>query len=380
MIKKLTMAVFCLMLGFIFTASVFAQEEPVNNDNAAAKKAEAEKKVEKKAEDIKDAALGKTDGKTDTTPAKNDTVVPGAAATTDGKVFYKDGDVYVNTKAKFKLLSKDNVSMGEIQYKIDNGEYKKYESSFSIPEEGKHAITYFGKDLVLNMEIERTYKVIVDGTGPEMSISSSKAVVKVGEKYYVSKNHSFNVLVNDKLSGVKKVEYSINGQEYKECAVPFTIAVDGSAELKFKATDNVNNVNDTYVLKIADETGKESELKDKTVTFAVDSTSPVVEIKADKELKSKDGVNIAQTDVKYSITADDKESGIDEILFRLNGKGGFDTYKKAIEFKTNGEQIIEAKAVDRAGNVSSISTFKVVVDTIAPETTIKPVDEAADKD
>lgn len=106
-----------------------------------------------------------------------------------------------------------------------------------------------------------------------------------------------------------------------------------------------------------------------------DNVAPVVEIKSSKELIKKSGKTVASSDIKYSITATDADSGIAQVLVRIDEKGDYIPYTKEIQFLTNGEHVIEAKAVDKVGNVSPVVVLTVFVDVIPPESMIEMVEE-----
>jgi hypothetical protein len=126
---------------------------------------------------------------------------------------------------------------------------------------------------------------------------------------------------------------------------------------------------------MVDETGKEVEFKDGSMKLLCDNTPPAVTIKPDKELMQKSGKNLANIDVKYTVAATDNDSGVAGIFVRLDEKGDFVPYTKEIVFTSNGDHVIEAKAVDKVGNVSPVVVYSVIVDSIPPETKIEAVIE-----
>ena len=75
----------------------------------------------------------------------------------------------------------------------------------------------------------------------------------------------------------------------------------------------------------------------------------------------------------FTIKASDADSGIDKILYKVDGQGDYQTYTTPINFSKEGEHSIEAKAVDNAGNESEIQKIEFLVDDNPPKTTIKPI-------
>ncbi|MGQ9843784.1 MAG: OmpL47-type beta-barrel domain-containing protein [Spirochaetota bacterium] len=281
---------------------------------------------------------------------------------------------FVNSKVKFELTSKDNVATDKILYKLNADNELEYKEPFAIYEEGKHLISYYAIDKVGNKEDPKSFKVIVDNTPPVVNVSVSAPVIKSGDKLYASKNFTFVVEAKDTLSGVQSVEYSIDKSNYQPYLTPFTIPADGDISLSIKAMDNVTNFTDKYTLIAKDENGNPINLADGNVSIFVDNKAPVVEIRPDKELLDKNGRKVATADYTYTISASDAESGLSSILVRLDGKGEFKTYAGTIKLDTNGDHLIEAKAVDKVGNVSPVAVLSVFVDIIAPDTTIKTIE------
>jgi hypothetical protein len=351
MMRRLMVLLLCLGVAILFTTLSFSQDEPAKADD-------------KKAEDKADKGLKEAEKEGEAEKIK---VGPEAKVYSDGT------STFVNSQVQFKLTSKDNLFTDKIEYKINGGEVKAYESPFSIPDEGIHVITYYSIDKIGNKEDEKTYKVIVDNTPPVIMVTSNKPVQKINEKIYISKDFRLAITAKDEVSGLNKIEYSLNGKDYSEYVVPFDIPEGGEIELKVKAIDNVNNLIEKFVFKIFDETGKPVELSEESVKMLADNVSPTVEIKADKEIKQIENKNYVLSDIKYTVNATDNESGIAAILYRLDGKGDFIPYSREIIFTTNGQHKIEAKAVDKVGNASNIATLSLFVDIIPPETMIETI-------
>jgi hypothetical protein len=348
MIKKLTIIILCLATGIFFTTLSFSQAD---------KKADEPQKAEIKEEAVKTEADKKEEKKV--------VVLPAAKTFTDGAA------IYVNSQVLFKLTATDDISLDKIEYKIDDAAPLVYQNPFSLATEGPHSIKYYGIDRMGNKEAEKSYSVIVDNTGPAVIVTANAPMKKVGEKLYFTRALFFSINAGDALSGVNKVEYSTNGIDYKEYAAPFSIPSKGEITMKVKAIDNVNNPTEQFAFRVVDDYGNVVESTDAAIKLYTDETPPVVEIRPDKEIKQIDAKNVTTTDVKYTVTARDDESGVAVIFYRVDGKGEFVPYKSMIQFLTNGKHQIDAKAVDKVGNVSDIVTFSVYVDVLPPRSTIE---------
>jgi hypothetical protein len=297
--------------------------------------------------------------------------VPAIAA----KVYYDGKNTFVNSSVQFRLSSKDNVALDKIEYRINNSGTKVYDKPFIINAEGKNVISFYGVDKIGNKEDVKIYTVIVDNSTPDVIVKTDKPVAKANDKLYVSKIFNFSIESKDALSGLNKVDFSIN-EETKEYVTPFNIVADGEVILKVKAVDNVNNPTDQFTLKYVDANGKEELIKAGNAKIYVDNSAPSVNIVPDKDLKIGEySKKLAAPDAKYAITATDDGSGIDGILVRVDGEGDFLPYFNEIKFKNNGEHTIEAKAIDKVGNISTVSTLSVFVDTVAPDTKVDTIPE-----
>ena len=351
MLKKLLIISFCFVVGVVFSTLSFSQDDPAATDPAA----------------VEDTTTDKAAGDTGTEG--------GTATGPEAKTYYNGENTYVNSSVQFKLQAKDNIALDKIFYRVDNNEIQEYQNPFTIANEGIHNVSYYGVDKIGNQEEAKVYQIVVDTTAPDVAITANTPVVKANGKIFISKNFNFAINSVDRLSGVNKVEYSLNG-ETKEYVAPFSIASEGEVELKVKAIDNVNNATENYVIRLVDPNGNEEVLTGATNKFAVDNASPTVQITPSEALKkSANDKNIASIGVKYAVAATDNDSGIASIQIRIDGQGDFVTYINEIRFKTNGEHTIEAKALDRVGNVSDVQTLAVFVDVVAPESRLETIPE-----
>ncbi len=380
MIKRLFLVAVCFAIAILLYPLAFSQTPaPSEEQQVTAEKqgAKAEAPKEQTTAPAQQAQPAQVDAAKTAQPdaAKEAPAQPIVTGPAEAKVFTQDTNTYVNAKVKFKLTTRDNFIADKIEYRIDGGDVQTYQNPFSIAAEGKHVISYYGIDKIGNREDQKSMRVIVDNTAPSILITANRPVLRQGDKLYVSKDFMFRIDARDDLSGVNKIEYALTANDYKVYRAPFNIANEGTINLKVRAVDNVANMQEQFVMKVYDEQGKEVDMRNTTVSLMIDNVAPVVEIKADKDLVQKAGRNYAANEVKYSVIARDEASGIDNVFVRIDEKGEFIPYTAPIQFSTNGEHLIEAKAADKAGNISAVSILSVLVDIIPPETTIETVNE-----
>lgn len=358
MSKKIFIIPLCLVIGIFFSTYSFSQQDdPTPTDT---------EKTEKVTDEKKESTETRTD------EVKKDT---GEQAGSIAAKSFSDGTtLYVNSKVQFKITAKDDIEVDKIEYKVDDGAPAVYQNPFSVEKEGTHTIKYFSTDKFGNRELEKAFSVVVDSTGPAI-VASGTPVKKIGEKIYFAKDLTINISAGDALSGVNKIEYSTDSATYKEYTEPVVIPAKGEVSLKIKAIDNVNNATDQFTFRLIDDSGNEVEIKDSAIKLYTDDVAPTVEIKSDKEIKQINGKNVTSSDVKYTLEAKDDGSGVASILYRIDGKGDFIHYKNELIFLTNGKHQIDARAVDKVGNVSNIATLSVYVDILPPSSNIEAIDK-----
>ena len=293
-------------------------------------------------------------------------------------VSYSDGYVtYINDKVTISLDDIDNIMTDSIYYKIDDGAERKYDGPFTMNQEGSHVIYYYSIDRMGNKEGVRTLNVTVDLTPPETVLTITAPFAAQGNQIYASNNFAYNysIVSRDAISGVASVSYAVNGEEDKPYLRPFTLNSSTPANLEITSVDRVGNSTTNYTARLLDDTGAVIAENVQDVKIIVDSTAPSVKITSDKEFFVKDGRKIASRDYKYTITAEDSESGVKGLYYRLDNSGEFVLYTGEIQFYTNGIHKIEAIAKDGVGNTSKIETLDFYLDVIPAETNIRLINE-----
>jgi len=291
-------------------------------------------------------------------------------------VIYFDGyNTYINTRVAYKLSAKDDVQKNRLFYKIDNGSEKEYKAPFSFETEGRHTVSYRSSDRMERKGNENTFTVILDNSPPVVVLLTETPVVKNESVIYIAPDTVFTVKASDQYSGVASLRYSVNGGEMKDYETPFSIPPESKElTINVSATDNVGISTNNYSIRTKDATDKDVVISSDGLKFVEDSTPPVVTITSDKEIfQNEKGLNIAGKDYKYTIAATDEESGVASLLYRVTGDKDFQKYTQPLILKNAGINKIEAKAIDRVGNVSVPVSLIVFVDVAAPTTVVKPV-------
>ncbi len=164
-----------------------------------------------------------------------------------GSKFYTRDTIFVGPTTKINLRATDKESgLQYISYSLDNQQKENvYNKPFTLGDKksGMHKVEYFGYDNVNNRNIGQFY-VFLDTQGPEIGhkfsvlpIGKSESGVAVYPAYC-----SVFVTLQDLLTGVGKIYYSINGGQflpYKNFITNFQ--KNKTYNIKIKALDKLGN-------------------------------------------------------------------------------------------------------------------------------------------
>ncbi len=163
-----------------------------------------------------------------------------------GDKFYARDTVFISPRTKIKLTAKDGESgLQYISYSLDGKQKEtEYKAPFSInAKSGLHKVEYFGYDNVNNRNIGQFY-IFMDSKGPDVNYKFSivPSGTKDGLEIYPNYASMF-ITIQDKLTGVSKIYYSINGApevRYKKYIAGFKKNTTNT--IKVRALDKLNNV------------------------------------------------------------------------------------------------------------------------------------------
>jgi hypothetical protein len=277
-------------------------------------------------------------------------------AATEG-VVYNDGTIdFASRDVNFIINASDEgAGVREIYYSTDGAEEMVYENPITFDTEGRHNIAFRIEDNVGNVSPVRDYSFIMDLTAPDAFIKSQTNTVVIDDITYVSPINNFVLFALDNLSGVRNIEYAVEGSDMVTYSEPFVISGEtGTKTIAYRATDNVGNVSETLVYE-----------------FFLDATAPTVSISTEPEAFVRNDISFISDRYFINISAEDEESGVEKILYAIDD-GEFEEY--TLPFKlSEGSYVIKAMAVDAVGNISEEFTYSVEVDATKPEGDVVPV-------
>ncbi len=178
----------------------------------------------------------------------------------------------VGPTTEISMTSKDKGSGVAItNYTIDDGELQVYTKPFTLDglSEGFHKISWSSIDRVLNKEKEHRRNVYLDVKSPVIFMS-------VGSSYYskdsimcISDSTHIKLVAYD-AHGIKKVAYKFDrDKSYKIYTKPLILPANyqDRQNLRYFATDSLDNDSEIYVLKLQRDSGKPK------INFVIDGVS-----------------------------------------------------------------------------------------------------------
>jgi len=258
---------------------------------------------------------------------------------------HKGNSLFVSNRTKFNITSKDNVSDIEfIKFSYNSEGFNIYENeSPFLDKSGYQTIKYYSQDVVENTSNISKTTVFLDKTAPDTYIDYGKPQFFHRDTLFINKETQIKLFSNDGESGVQQTDYSINNNGFVAYENSFKIAENGLQIIEFKATDKVNNVEQTK----------------KSIIF-VDNEPPEIYVNFSIEpirQEAKNGINysVYPPYSKMYLSATDKNTGEEDIYFSIN-EGKLIKYYSAnnITKLISKEQFYTVKIVadDKLGNKS----------------------------
>lgn len=284
---------------------------------------------------------------------------------------YSDGHaLYVNGGVRFRFERHDDIAVDRLMYAFDGEEERIAAGEVNPGVEGPHTIRYYAVDKAENREPFKYFSFITDLSSPSVTVRTTEPVITRDGRNYLSSRAVFSISADDSLSGTGLIRYSMNGKDFIPYVTGIVMPVEGEASLRVIAEDKVGNRADhfSFVRDAGDA------VKTKSIAIIADNEPPSVRIVPGFSFAVVEDKRIAPRGASFTVEADDQGSGVATILVRIDGRGDFVPYSGALVFNAPGTHFIEAKAVDRTGNGSSVSVSSFIVDPVPPKTSIERTD------
>lgn len=249
------------------------------------------------------------------------------------------GQLFVNPKTPIHLyLSTSPDGKDAVRLKSQQPEGEPLYWDGHGPQYLTHLNLYLGRKI--------RFDLFADGLPPKTSPNFDvKQGYQKGNTIYVSGTTIIEFTSTDAHSGIDKLMYSVNGNEFAQYAQPIVLDNEGQYTLKFYATDNVGNKED------------EGER-----TIMVDTTPPVTDLK----FIGHEHNSVVASTTKFVLTATDL-NGVKETYYSIDD----DTQKQyktpiALAKLSEGEHSIIWYSIDMVGNTEENQQLDFFVDKTPP--------------
>jgi hypothetical protein len=272
-------------------------------------------------------------------PAGPDTTPPTASATVTGT---KDPQGNYIGSATVNVSASDTGGSGLdfIEYQVDDLSWQRYTAPVQVTDLGDHSVQYRATDKAGNLSPVGSVQFSVVEPPSDRTPPTVNATVAGNN----TAKATVTVTATDAESGVKSVEYQLDGGAWTPYTAPVEVTTPGSHMLHYRATDNANNVSPEGMVSF-------------TVVVG-DTTPPTVDA-------TVAGNNTAKATV--TITATDAGSGVKSTEYKLDS-GPWTAYTAPVEVTAAGSHMLHYRATDNANNVSPEGMVSFTV-TAPPDTT-----------
>ena len=242
------------------------------------------------------------------------------------------------TTASVSTTGSDATSgISTTQVSVDGGSWQ---ASASLAE-GTHSILGRAIDNAGNTSNTPAQTVKVDATLPTISASVTSGTLVAG--WYVT-DVTLTAVASDAISGLALIEHRLDTGAWS-AGNTLTVTSEGSHTIDFRATDVAGLKSTTSLI------------------VKLDKTAPIVTFTPSGTLGTNGWYT---TPVTLQVNASDPLSGVASIEHRLDAGNWISGSSLTI---SDGEHTVEARATDKAGNLSAVTTATttgIKVDTIAP--------------
>lgn len=276
----------------------------------------------------------------------------------------------ISTGTKIYLSPSDSISgLARTYYEFDSDGEKLYPAPkalipFNYLNDGEHTLTYYSIDKVTNKEEATKVTFYLDKTSPIMSadILGDRFIVGEGEnaKVYFSGRTKLKLTAVDNKSGIKKVLYSVDNEEFKDYNDPFYLPnKSGLHTIKYYAIDNMDNQGAGNDMKYDEYTHSVGQVY-------VDLTGPTLNSQFLGAKFQKGDTTYISRETKIAFSATDPESGLQRITYSVDGDVVENNYNQSFNVLQGGFHKIEYFGYDNVNN-RNVKDVSFIVDDRGPE-------------
>lgn len=138
--------------------------------------------------------------------------------------------------AQVTLTASDSGSgVGRTNFIVDGGPEQTYTGPFNVSGDGYHQVAHWSTDAVGNVEVHRSFTILVDANAPSTQFSISGTV---GTNGWYRSAVQVSLAVSDTVSGVQTTFYKVDGGTTKTyLGTAFNVSGNGSHTVNYWSVD-----------------------------------------------------------------------------------------------------------------------------------------------
>lgn len=259
----------------------------------------------------------------------------------EGKIFIqKDLPIYVyisnskDSSKKFLLTSTKTSEYVNPMY-FDTEGYNTIRSPWAVDKKTK-------KTIVPKQDV--IFDLYTDSKTPKTNIKFENNYINKSDTIIINKNTNIILISKDNLSGIQKIYYSINNEDYKEYKNKLNLIKEKNYNLKYYSVDNVGN-----------------EEKEKEINLKIDNSPPNSILKYEGDVHNKIISNTT------SIIINSKDNiNVKETFFSIDNSKFYKYGKILSSYFKEGEHVIKYYSIDDIGNKEKIKIDTFYIDKTPP--------------
>jgi parallel beta-helix repeat protein len=249
--------------------------------------------------------------------------------------------------------SNSGVEDGNIEVKINDGQWLPYTEAIELTEDGTYSLSYKVTDNAGNLG-EGQKEIKIDSTAPSVDVQINGTV---GSNGWYTSYVNVTLTANDDGSGYKSIKYSFNDADYTTYYTPFPIKNEGTTSLYIKLEDKIGNT--------------EKITKSVKIDLSLNDTKIILRGTASTEGWYNDKVNI-------TLNATDDISGVDYVEYSFD-KEYWLKYNKSFFYDVEGNNTIYYRYYDMAGNKEATKSKEIYIDKSSPDTEVSLDGQKSDR-
>lgn len=285
--------------------------------------------------------------------------------------FISNGIKHFGKNPVIELVSTDeNSGIDQTYFSLNSKPWIHFDKNISVNEEGEYELKYYSVDNVGNVEQVKYEKFVIDFTPP----LTQHFVEGINMNNVLAKNATIILQLEDKITGVNRIFYSIDGGNFIAYSRPISVSVlkDGEAKMQYYAVDNVGNKEEVKTIGTFASTQAGNQIGSEIVfDFYIDREPPVVDIAIEGDQHSANNILYISERSKIRLGASDDKSGVQAIYYSSNSFLTKDLYTEPFTPLARGLIKFSYNGIDYVENISEANTQQLFVDNINPTSVIR---------